>query len=135
MKPSLSRLPTLLILLATILPIHSCKSLYPNLYTIHHDSIAYAIHKSTDTVLLRDSVFIREQIRGDTVYLTRTEYHDRWCTRVEHDTIIDVRVKKEIVQLPPERYIPKFYKISTTLLYIFITLVIGSIFIKIKIQK
>ncbi len=45
------------------------------------------------------------------------------------------RVKKEIVQLPPERYIPKFYKISTTLLYIFITLVIGSIFIKIKIQK
>ena len=135
MKPSLSRLPTLLILLATILSIHSCKSLYPNLYTIHHDSIAYAIHKSTDTVLLRDSVFIREQIRGDTVYLTRTEYHDRWRTRVEHDTIIDVRVKKEIVQLPPERYIPKFYKISTTLLYIFITLVIGSIFIKIKIQK
>ena len=54
-----------------------------------------------DTVYLRDSVFVSEKQRGDTVYLTRVEWRDRWRTRVERDTVVDVRVEKEVVQLPP----------------------------------
>lgn len=64
-------------------------------------------------------------LTGDTVYLTLTEYRDRWRTRVERDTIIDVRVEKELVQLPPERYIPKFYKWCTGLLFAIGFLLIG----------
>ena len=64
-------------------------------------------------------------LKGDTVYLTRTEYRDRWRTRVERDTIIDVRVEKELVQLPPERYIPNFYKWCTGLLFAIAFLLIG----------
>ncbi len=66
-----------------------------------------------DTVYLRDSVFVSEKMRGDTVYLTRVEWRDRWRTRVERDTVVDVRVEKEVVQLPPERYVPPFYKRCT----------------------
>ena len=66
-----------------------------------------------DTVYLRDSVFVSEKQRGDTVYLTRVEWRDRWRTRVERDTVVDVRVEKEVVQLPPERYVPPFYKRCT----------------------
>ena len=66
-----------------------------------------------DTVYLRDSVFVSEKMRGDTVYLTRVEWRDRWRTRVERDTVMDVRVEKEVVQLPPERYVPPFYKRCT----------------------
>ena len=66
-----------------------------------------------DTVYLRDSVFVSEKMRGDTVYLTRVEWRDRWRTRVERDTVMDVRVEKEVVQLPPERYVPAFYKRCT----------------------
>ena len=66
-----------------------------------------------DTVYLRDSVFVSEKQRGDTVYLTRVEWRDRWRTRVERDTVMDVRVEKEVVQLPPERYVPPFYKRCT----------------------
>lgn len=66
-----------------------------------------------DTVYLKDSVFVSEKQRGDTVYLTRVEWRDRWRTRVERDTVIDVRVEKEVVQLPPERYVPPFYKRCT----------------------
>ena len=77
------------------------------------------IQRSTivDTVYLRDSVFVSEKQRGDTVYLTRVEWWDRWRTRVERDTVVDVRVEKEVVQLPPERYVPPFYKRCTVALW------------------
>ena len=70
-----------------------------------------------DTFYLRDSVFVSEKMRGDTVYLTRVEWRDRWRTRVERDTVMDVRVEKEVVQLPPERYVPPFYKRCTVALW------------------
>ena len=83
-----------------------------------------------DTVYLRDSVFVSEKMRGDTVYLTRVEWRDRWRTRVERDTVMDVRVEKEVVQLPPERYVPKFYKWCTGLLLAFLVLAIGRLALK-----
>ena len=73
-----------------------------------------------DTVYLRDSVFVSEKQRGDTVYLTRVEWRDRWRTRVERDTVMDVRVEKEVVQLPPERYVPPFYKRCTIAFWVII---------------
>ena len=75
-----------------------------------------------DTVYLRDSVFVSEKMRGDTVYLTRVEWRDRWRTRVERDTVMDVRVEKEVVQLPPERYVPPFYKRCTIALWAIIAI-------------
>ena len=78
-----------------------------------------------DTVYLKDSVFVSEKQRGDTVYLTRVEWRDRWRTRVERDTVVDVRVEKEVVQLPPERYVPTFYKWCTIALWAIGLLAIG----------
>jgi hypothetical protein len=34
---------------------------------------------------------------------------------------MDVRVEKEVVQLPPERYVPKFYRWCTGLLFALLT--------------
>ena len=81
--------------------------------------------RSMDTIVIRDSVFVSERQRGDTIYLTRTEWRDRWHTRIERDTVVDVRVEKEVVQLPPERYVPPFYKRCTVALWAIIALVIG----------
>ena len=81
--------------------------------------------RSVDTVVVRDSVFVSERQKDDTVYLTRVEWRDRWRTRVERDTVLDVRVEKEVVQLPPERYVPPFYKRCTIALWVIIALVIG----------
>ena len=83
-----------------------------------------------DTIYLHDSVFVSEKQRGDTVFLTRVEWRDRWRTRVERDTVVDVRVEKEVVQLPPERYVPKFYKWCTGLLLAFLVLAIGRLALK-----
>ena len=71
------------------------------------------VEHSHDTIVVQDSVFVSEKVRGDTVYLTRVEWRERWRTRVERDTVMDVRVEKEVVQLPPERYVPPFYKRCT----------------------
>ena len=79
---------------------------------------------------MHDSVYVREVQRGDTVYLTRTEWRDRWRTRVERDTVVDVRVEKEVVQLPPERYVPKFHKWCTGLLMALLALAIGRFALK-----
>ena len=88
-----------------------------------------------DTIYRHDSIYIREVQRGDTVYLTRVEWCDRWRTRVERDTVVDVRVEKEVVQLPPERYIPKFYRWCTALLWIIFFIYIAYLFLRSKIPR
>ena len=115
--------------MATILlALPSCKSHRYGLDALRavQDSVAlYSVVRSVDTVVVRDSVYVREVMRGDTVYLTRLEWRDRWRTRIERDTVVNVRIEKEVVQLPPERYVPPFYKRCTIALWVIIALVIG----------
>ena len=104
----------------------SCKSHnVPRIAQIDTDRYESHFLQRVDTVVVRDSVFVREKQRGDTVYLTRVEWRDRWRTRVERDTVVDVRVEKEVVQLPPERYVPKFYRWCTIALWAIGILAIG----------
>ena len=103
----------------------NCKSVEPSLYTLHRDSVAYTIHQTIDTIVMRDSVFISEKIRGDTVYLTRTEYRDRWRTRMVHDTVQHTEYVDRVVEKPPERYVPKFHRWCTGLLFAIGLLAIG----------
>ena len=103
----------------------SCKSVEPSLYTLHRDSVAYTIHQTIDTIVMRDSVYVREVMRGDTVYLTRTEWRDRWRTRVVHDTVRHTEYVDRVVEKPPERYVPKFYRWCTGLLFAIGLLAIG----------
>ena len=85
---------------------------------------------SIDTILLHDSIYVHEMMRGDTVYLTRTEWRDRWRVRIERDTVVDVRVEKEVIKQPPEKYVPKFYKWCTGLLFAIGLLAIGRFALK-----
>ena len=111
-----------IIILASV----SCSSTKSMPVVLSNDTTSF-IQKSArvDTIYLHDSVFVSERQRGDTVYLTRVEWRDRWRTRVERDTVMDVRVEKEVVQLPPERYVPKFYKWCTIALWAIGLSVIG----------
>ena len=108
----------------------SCRSLEHSSTVVQNGSELFNVVRSADTVVIRDSVFVSERQKGDTVYLTRTEWRDRWRTRVERDTVVDVRVEKEVVQLPPERYVPKFYKWCTVLLFALLTVVFARWWLK-----
>ena len=104
----------------------SCRSHnVPRIAQIDTDRYESHFLQRVDTVVVRDSVFVRVVMKGDTVYLTRVEWRDRWRTRVERDTVVDVRVEKEVVQLPPERYVPKFYRWCTIALWAIGILALG----------
>lgn len=56
-----------------------------------------------DSVVHRDSIYIKEQVKGDTIKIT--EYRDRWRERVriQHDTIIRHQIDTIAVQRTIER--------------------------------
>ena len=117
----------------TILALPSCRSLEPTISGTHNLSLmAHTSHH--DTVVLRDSVFISERQRGDTIYLTRTEWRDRWRTQIVHDTIRNTEYITQTIESPPQRYVPKFYKTSTILFYLSLLVMAVIIFIKLKLK-
>lgn len=77
-----------------------------------------------DTIYRHDSIYIREVQRGDTVYLTRVEWRDRWRTHLVHDTIVRIDSIMQVIEHPPERYIPPFYKRCTALFWTLMALLL-----------
>ena len=71
---------------------------------------------------LRDSIIYRERTIHDTVYITKEVYRDRLEARGERqkavrtDTVVVTDYRDRVVKLPPERYVPKFYRWCTRLL-------------------
>ena len=92
--------------------------------------------KSVDTILVHDSIYLhdsviyRERTIHDTVYITKEVYRDanHSTLQAQHstktDTIRETEYVTEIIEKPPERYIPKFHKWCTGL---FLTLIAGVI--------
>ena len=84
-----------------------------------------------DTVYRHDSVIYRERTVLDTVYITKEVYLDRLEARGERqkavrtDTVVVTEWREKVIELPPERYVPKFYKWCTGLLWAIGLLAIG----------
>ena len=117
-----------MVIILLVLP--SCRSLEHSSTVVQNGSELFNVVRSADTVVVRDSVFVSERQRGDTVYLTRTEYRDRWRTQIVHDTIVRSDSIVQVIEHPPERYIPKFYKHSTAIFWILMALLILYLIIK-----
>ena len=106
----------------TILVLPSCKCHEHCSAVVQNGSELFSIVRSVDTVVVRDSVFVSERQRGDTVYLTRVEWRDRWRTQLVHDTIVRVDSIVQVIEHPPERYVPPFYKRYTIALWVAVIL-------------
>ena len=105
-----------------LLALVSCRSVEVVGSSEVKDVQKFSVARSVDTIYLHDSVFVREVMRGDTVYLTRTEWRDRWRTRVVHDTVRHTEYVDRVVEKPPERYVPPFYKRCTIALWAIIAI-------------
>ena len=112
----------------------SCKSL--DLSDTYHSSlIAHNSHHDTvvqrDSVVLHDSVIYRERTIHDTVYITKEVYRDRLEARGErrkaerNDTVVVTEYRDRVIEHPPERYVPKFYKWCTIAFWVIGLLAIG----------
>ena len=112
----------------SVLP--SCRSLEHSSTVVQNGSELFNVVRSVDTVVVRDSVFVSERQRGDTVYLTRTEYRDRWRTQIVHDTIVHTDSIVQVIEHPPQKYVPKFYKWSTAIFWILMALLLLYVLIR-----
>ena len=101
---------------------------------VQNGSELFSIVRSVDTVVVRDSVFVSERLRGDTVYLTRVEWRDRWRTRIVHDTVVKTDSITQVIEHPPERYIPPFYKRCTIALWVAIALSVLYVILRMKLR-
>ena len=113
----------------TILALPSCKSLDPTIVASATSTASASIH-TTDTIIIRDSIFLREYVAGDTVFRDRIQYRDRWRTHIVHDTVLKTDSVVQVIEHPPERFIPPFYKHCTTIL--FVILAAGVVYIAAK---
>ena len=120
----------------TILVLPSCKSLDPAIVASATSSASAATHThdtivQRDTVYRHDSVIYRERTIHDTVYITKEVYRDRLEARGERqkaertDTVVVTEYRDRVIEHPPERYVPKFYKWCTGLLWAILVLAIG----------
>ena len=99
-----------------------------------HDSqlSTFDIQHST----LRDSIILRERTIHDTVYITKEVYRDRLEARGERqkavrtDTVVVTDYRDRVVKLPPERYVPKFYRWCTIALWAIGLLAMGRLALK-----
>ena len=123
------KFPYFLLLLFVLV---SCKSVEPTTLLNTTQDYSTSTQTTVDTVVVHDSVYVREVMRGDTVYLTRTEYRDRWRIREVHDTIHNTQYITQTIEHPPEKYVPKFYKWTTALLFILLFILGVRIYIKLK---
>lgn len=114
----------------TLLVLPSCRSLEHSSTVVQNGSELFNIVRSVDTVVVRDSVFVSERQRGDTVYLTRTEYRDRWRTQIVHDTIVHTDSIVQVIEHPPRKYVPKFYKRCTAIFWILMALLLLYVLIR-----
>ena len=117
-----------------LLVLPSCRSL--DLSDTYHSSlIAHNSHHDTvvqrDTVYRHDSVIYRERTIHDTVYVTKEVYRDRLEARGERqkavrtDTVVVTEYRDRVIEHPPERYVPAFYKWCTIALWAIGLLAIG----------
>ena len=94
-----------------------------------------------DSVVLRDSVILRERTVHDTVYITKEVYRDRLEARGERqkavrtDTVRVVEYQDRVIEHPPKRYVPKFYKHCTIYFWCAIVLLLLYIVFRITTSK
>ena len=129
----------------TILALPSCKSLDPAIVASATSSASAATH-THDTLILRDTVYrhdsviYRERTILDTVYVTKEVYRDRLHSTLNSqlstlaDTIHIVEYRDRVIEHPPKRYIPPFYKRCTLLFWLILATsalyMIGKIYLK-----
>ena len=79
----------------------------------------------------RDSIVYREKVVHDTVYITKEVYRDQRLSTFDihqstkADTVVVTEYRDRVIEHPPERYVPKFYKWCTGLLWAIGLLTIG----------
>ena len=151
MKKSSLKLLTIvltLMLVMTQLALSSCSSTRSTNVVQQNDSVSssvnsQAIHKDLllEKEKIRDSIVYREKVVHDTVFITKEVYRDSRKWNVESlksmktDTVLVTEYRDRVVELPPERYVPKFYKWCTAICFVLLAAIVVYIVFRLKFPR
>jgi hypothetical protein len=71
----------------------------------HTDTLRVTQHQR-DSIYIRDSTYVSEQQRGDTILLTTTKWLTKYIERLSHDTIYRARVDSIPAPYPVIKEVP-----------------------------
>ena len=116
----------------TLSALPGCKSVSSTIATsaTSTTSAARATTLDSTAILLRDSIVYREWTIHDTVYITKEVFRDALNSKfliqnsAKTDTVVVTEYRDKIIEHPPERYVPKFYRWCTVLLFAMLVLLI-----------
>ena len=116
----------------TLSALPGCKSVSSTIATsaTSTTSAARATTLDSTAILLRDSIVYRERTIHDTVYITKEVFRDALNSKfliqnsAKTDTVVVTEYRDKIIEHPPERYVPKFYRWCTVLLFAMLVLLI-----------
>ena len=144
-KSSLKSLTFVLALSMVTIPLAlpSCKCLNPaQLSTVNSQLSSVNCQLSTVnsqlSTAIRDSVIFRERTIHDTVYITKEVYRDKQLSTVNSqlstisDTIHVVEYRDRVIEHPPKRYVPPFYKHCTVIFWILIVGIVTYVILRFK---
>ena len=131
-----------LIMAMILLALPSCKSLDSvqcTIDSVHHNSVSQLSSLNSQLSTVHDSIVYRERIVQDTVFITKEVYRDKQLSTLNSqlstiaDTIHVVEYRDRVVDHPPERYIPPFYKRCTIAFWAIVVLL--CLYIVLRIMK
>ena len=125
----------IIISLVSCKSVSSVESLRSNVESqeVHDSQLStFDIQHST----LRDSIVYREKVVHDTVYITKEVYRDQRLSTVDiqhstkADTVVVTEYRDRVVEHPPKRYVPKFYKWCTIFWFASLMLMVARWWLK-----
>lgn len=99
------------------------------------DSLRYQHNLRRDSIFIRDSIFVTERQKNDTVYITKNKYKTIYRDRevVKIDTLAVVKMHTDTIireRTEQVRYVPGFYKTCTWLLGLLMVVLVGIAAVK-----
>lgn len=85
--------------------------------TLHHYELRY------DSIVRIDSIYEKEYVKGDTVYLEKTKYHFRDKTKMLTDTIVEKVVETKEIPIEVEKKLSVWDKVRIGIADCFLAIV------------
>ena len=86
LKGCLSAIAFWVVLILLLLCFASCKSVKYVPIIEHHTDTCYITKHQRDSIWMHDSIHVKEQVKGDTIFLWQEKWHTKYIEKQIHDT-------------------------------------------------
>ena len=101
---------------------------------VRRDTV-FAVRERTDSIYFRDSIIVKEAVRGDTVFVEKTAWKTRYKTAIRTDTVYVARTDRAAVtQHVQEKEQPNRYKWMYAVAAMLLSIVAVTLLYRLKLK-